>query len=216
MRSSLSFAVLSLLATLSLASNQLNIYLPGVGTSYAMNASVSTANPTATILVIPCPTSGPNDLLANEDCPSNGIVYSIISTTIYRAIVGSHVTFACKHKTSDREMSCDYVVADVSAWKQTYTDWEFVTATVTAGAESLSQFRGDGNGGTASATASGMDRASGTAKDSNANQNSQTTRNSGSRTTMYAPSETPGAAYKYGIEGSALLALAGAAALNAW
>jgi hypothetical protein len=103
-------------------------------------------------------------------------------------------------------------VADVSAWEQTYTDWQFVTATITAGAESLRQSQGGRNGGAASSTgaSSGMNRASGTTRDSNSNGNS------GSRTTMHAASETTGAAYKYGIEGAGLLALAGAAALNAW
>jgi hypothetical protein len=205
MRSSFTLAVLSLV-TLSLASVQLPIYLPGVGTSYAMNASVSTANPTSTVLVLPCPTSGPNDLLANADCPSNGIVYSIISTTVYRATVG-HVTFGCAHKTQRREMSCDYVVAGVSAFGHTYTDLEFITATITAGADRLSKIQEVKSEESASVAVSGM--ATGTHRDGS---------NKASATVVYGsvPSETNGAVHKYGVEGSALLAMAGAAVLNAW
>jgi hypothetical protein len=200
MRSSFTLAAASLLASVSLASDQIPIYFPGVATSYVISASVSTANPTSTILVMPCPTSGANDLLANEVCPSSGLTYSIISTTVYQATIGPDVAFTCVHKTASKEMSCNFVADGVSAPGQTYTegDFQFITASITAGAESLSGIQ-TGSAASATPASSGTAQASGT------------------KATGSAATATPtGAAFKYGIEGSALLALAGAAALNAW
>lgn len=89
----------------------------------------------------------------------------------------------------------------------------FLTATITAGAEKLAAQTGSaassgssGSSGMATSTSASGTGASAAGKPSGA----------ANATGSAAPEQSTGAAFRYGVEGSALLALAGAAALNAW
>jgi len=139
----LPFALLSL-TTLALASNQLPIYFPAINDWADLSVSVSTANPSTTVLVIPCPTSGINDLLANQECGSAGVPYSIISKTIYQATLGP--TVVCKHETASERMLCGLEFIPSTTATVTYTkgEFKFVTASITKGAESLTEFQTGG------------------------------------------------------------------------
>jgi hypothetical protein len=201
--------LLSALAGFALAQDpQVSFFFPGGYEGVSPVASVVTANPTTTVLDITCPTG-----VDSTECGwGPGIEVSIISTTIYEATMSEAglftMTYSCNHNTKASEITCAASMGGsgandpgVSTAVLSGSDIAFVTASVTSGADLLSATGGAKESTTASATG-----ASGTAA-----------QKSGSSTTASgAAPENTGAAYRFGVEGSALLVLAGAAALNAW
>ncbi|KAF2114263.1 hypothetical protein BDV96DRAFT_577859 [Lophiotrema nucula] len=193
-------ALLSLASGVAMAQNQtIPFYFPGADAPAAgFVASVVSANPSTTALEITCPTGTD----ASECGLGPGLAYSIVSTTIYEASMSVQdeveMTLSCVSATS--QMSCYISVGGSSANDPgetsavlTGTDAAFLTATITAGAQKLSATGGSKSSGSAGSTPTGT----------------------GATGSAATPAST-GAAYKFGVEGSALLALAGAAALNAW
>jgi hypothetical protein len=168
---------------------------------------------------IACPT----DVDATECGWGDGLDVSIIDGTKYQATM--------KGDTFDMSIDCDYnskaskmtCVADLNDTPTTGvlsgTDLIFVTASVAEGAELL-----------ASATATPTAGASGSASASQAPKStaavavstglkssaSVSASASASATSSGSLPDSTGAAARFGIEGSALLVLAGAAALNVW
>ena len=218
-----SIALLSAIAGLTLAADDtVSFFFPGGSEGVNPVASVVTANPTSTVLDITCPTG-----VDTNDCGwGPGIQYSIISTTQYIATMSEEdlftMTYSCDHNTKAKEVTCAVSMGGseandpgVSTAVLSGTDVAFGTATVTAGASLLTATGGAqqsapaSSGLKTSATAkqtASVSGATGTA----AQQSGATASGSG------AAPESTGAAYRFGIEGSALLALAGAAALNAF
>jgi hypothetical protein len=179
-------------------------------------AEVLTANPSTTVIRAACPT----DLDSTECGWGPGIVYSVVSTTIYKATMSEEnlftMTYSCEHNTKAKTVDCDISMGGDEAnspttehIKFTGTEIGFAKATITKGAELLTK-GGDETQTTATATAGGQSPGSPSAT------GSAQVSGSPSGTASGAVPESTGAAYRFGLEGSALLAMAGAAALNAW
>lgn len=187
-------------------------------------ATVESVSPSTTAMLIACPTDTP----ADECGWGSGLEVKIISSSRYEAVMTAAsftLSYGCDYNSAATEMTCtaDMTGEDPQTAVLSGTDAAFVTATVVEGAELLS-------GGTASATASASASASGSAAASSAAVSSgmRTSAVSASGTaaagshasgsvTATASTSAPqstGAAARFGIEGTALLALAGAAALN--
>jgi hypothetical protein len=161
---------------------------------------------------IACPT----DLDDDTQCGwGNGLDVSIIDGTKYQATMQGD-TFAmsidCDYNSKAAKMTC---VADLNDTKTTGvlsgTDLAFATASVVEGADLL----------TASATPTPSASSSASAGASQAPKTSAAAAaaSTGLKTSASASASLPestGAAARFGIEGSALLVLAGAAALNVW
>jgi hypothetical protein len=232
MRQSIAFVSAIAGLTFAQSSNQtINMVFPGGYEGPDPVASVVSANPSTTILDLSCPSG-----TSSEDCGfGQGFRYSIISTTAYQASIVDEdaftISFSCDHNTQAEQLTCAVSVGgdDVSSGTDfgdagtttsvlSGTDIASFSATVTAGAELLSA---SGVAQSGSAQPSGSSAASSpgsrtlTASPSGtAAAGSQASSTGASATGTAAPQHT-GAAYRFGVEGSALLALAGAAALNA-
>ncbi|KAF2476271.1 uncharacterized protein BDR25DRAFT_300354 [Lindgomyces ingoldianus] len=222
-----SIALLSILAKIAFAEQTLEFFFPGGYDGVAPVASIVTANPTTTVLDLSCPTG-----VSSEDCGwGTGIRYSIVSTTIYEATVSvesaSAVEFTCDHNTKKEEMTCN-VSMDGTATSSVLSSTElgFIAATVTAGGELLgatgaasqsqSQATSSGLKTKASASAATAPAASVSGASATASGASATASGASATASGVPPAQTTAAAVRFGVEGSALLALVGAAALNAW
>jgi hypothetical protein len=223
MRSSI--AIFSVLATAALAKNStVEFFFPGGYDGADPVASIVSANPSTTVLNLACPTG-----TDSTECGfGSGFEYKIISTTIYQASMselGFIMTFSCDHNIKKDEMSCGVSLGGSNANDPGTTtavlpadQIEFLTATVTAGEELLDAEAT----GTASsvATSTGVALTAASSATVAPRTSLQTTATasvtalaSGASSSEPAAQST-NAAYKYGVEGSALLALAGAAAMN--
>lgn len=204
-----STVLLSTLAGFALAQEpQISFFFPGGYDGVNPVASVVTVNPTSTAFDLSCPT----DVDSTECGWGPGIHYSIISTTIYQATMSEAdlftMTYSCNHNTKASQITCAASMGGpsandpgVSTAVLSGSEIAFVTATVTSGADLL----------TATGEAKGSTSASATSVSGTAAQES-----GASTSASGAAPENTGAAYRFRVEGSALLALAGAAALNAW
>jgi hypothetical protein len=176
-------------------------------------AEVSIKNPTTTIARIECPSGTPS-----YECGwGAGLDYTVISTTIYEITmeVPDQMTMSvsCDHNTKQSKIACDVSVGGQMAipgsslLELTGSEIQFVTASVTGGSvPKASNTADETTPATSSATPSAT---SGTAALASSGEEA-----SGSPTASGSAPQDTSAAYKYGIEGSALVALAGAAALN--
>lgn len=211
----LSTIILAAGASLAVAQDDkaFRFFFPSGSEGVAPEAVLDVKSPTTTVAHIRCPAGG--DLTECGWGP--GLEYSIISTTIYQATMVQldefTMTFSCNHQTKESSVACDVSVggpeANMPASSQltlTGTEIQFVTAVVAEG-----EIPKTTGGATATATsASAAPASTGTAPASTGAESSGTPAASGSQ-----PEDTS-AAYKYSIEGSALLVLAGAAAINIW
>ncbi|KAF9701110.1 hypothetical protein EKO04_001076 [Ascochyta lentis] len=225
-----SIAILSLLASAALADDVLSFAFPGGYDGVAPVATVESASPSTTSALMTCPTG-----TAADECGwGNGLEVKIIGGTRYEAVMSAaslYVSYGCDYNSAATKMTCtaEMTGQDAQTAVLSGSDVAFITATVVEGADMLS-----GGSATASATASS---ASAKASGSSApNSSAAAAVSSGLRTSMASASGTAaagshasgsatattssslpqstGAAARFGIEGTALLALAGAAALN--
>jgi hypothetical protein len=217
-----SITILSALATTILAKNNtVEFFFPGGYEGVDPVASVVSANPSTTVLNLACPTG-----TDSTECGfGNGFEYKIISTTIYQASMseaGFIMTFSCGHNTKKDEMTCNVSLGGEGTTTAVLpaNEIKFLTATVTAGGELLDVEAT----GTASSAATGVALTAANSATLPV-RTGLTTRTTGTASVTALPSgvsgaepatQTTNAAYRYGVEGSALLALAGAAAMNIW
>lgn len=203
---------LVLLAVLisSIWAENVSFFFPGGYEGVDPVATIEKVNPSTTQFHIACP-SGTKP----EDCGwGPGVEYTIISKTRYQAAVSyssSSMDLVCDYNSQKTEMACsvgisggtEYISAPKTA-TLTGSDVFFIQASVVSGASLLSDASATptGTGFMTTAVATGSAAAGGHVSGSGA----QPTGTSGGKT---------GAAARFGLEGSALLALAGAAALNA-
>jgi hypothetical protein len=213
MRSSI--AILSFLATAALADDVVSFFWPGGYEGADPVATITTVNPTATGMRIACPT----DVDSTECGWGDGLDVSIIDGTKYQATM--------KGETFDMSIDCDYnskaskmtCVADLNDTPTTGvlsgTDLIFVTASVAEGAELLASATptADASG---SANASQAPKSTAAVAVSTGLKSSASASASASATSSGSLPDSTGAAARFGIEGSALLVLAGAAALSVW
>lgn len=206
-------------ATLAAAQNKtLPFFFPGAD-SQELVASIVTANPSTTVAQISCPTG--EDA---SDCGFGpGAELSIISTTIYQATLSEEgeftMSFTCTDDAPKTELTCTISMGGPGANDPgetsavlSGTDAVPISAVVTAGAEMLGAAATGGASGSASQT--GMQTSvTGGAKPTTTGASATNAKASG--TASSAPSGT-GAAYKFSVEGGALIALAGVAAVGVW
>lgn len=179
-------------------------------------AEVMEANPTETVYSIGCAANVNASECLWEGSDGSSLTYSIISTTIYKATVSIEglytMMLSCDHNTKETAVTCDVDVDGPNAAKSMMvvsgTDLPFVTATVTKGAAMLAA--------AATATASAPTATGTQASTSIKGIEGYVSEIGSTPTASSSVPEFTGAAYRLGVEGSALLALAGAAVLNAW
>jgi len=224
-----SIAILSTIASTAFAqASSVAFFFPGGYEGIGPVASVVQANPSTTVLDLACPTG-----TDSTECGFgfSGFRYSIISTTIYQASMSQEdfdLSFTCNHNVKAAQVTCGVSVAGVDGNPPEITtsvlsgsDIAFITASVTAGGELLAAAQ-TGAAGTSSGPAKTTDSSAPTASSTASVASSTGFTTSGTATTTLASGvSTPqptytGAAYKYGVEGPALLALAGAAAVGMW
>ena len=222
-----SLAILSFLAGAAVA-DTIQFVFPGGIDGPSPVATIESVEGSTTSAVVACPTGTPI-----EECGLGpGLDVEIIGGTRYQASMSAgsvYVSYGCDgYNSAANTMTCTAEMAGQGTQTAVLsgTDVAFITATVAEGAELLS--------GGASATASASSRASAaSASASTASKSSAAAASSGLRTatasgtaaagssasgasataSSAAPQST-GAAARFGIEGAALLALAGAAAVN--
>ncbi|KAL1602198.1 hypothetical protein SLS59_004885 [Nothophoma quercina] len=228
-----SIAVLSFLAGAAYADDVLSFVFPGGFDGPTPVATVQSVGHSTTSALLTCPTG--TDV---EDCGfAAGLDVQVIGGTRYEASMSAgtvYVSYGCDgYNSAATKMTCTAEMSgqDPQTAVLSGTDVAFFTATVVEGAELLS----GGASATASPSASGS-AASVSASASAASQSSGTAASSGMRTSAASASGTAaagshasgtatatasgsvpqstGAAARFGIEGAALLALAGAAAAN--
>ncbi|KAJ4359158.1 hypothetical protein N0V95_002410 [Ascochyta clinopodiicola] len=226
-----SIAILSFLASAALADDVVSFIFPGGYDGVAPVATIESANPSTTSALMTCPTG-----TAADECGwGNGLDVKIISGTRYEAVMSAsslYVSYGCDYNSVATQMTCTAEMSDQEAQTAILSgsDVAFITASVVEGADKLS---GASATPSSAASASASARASATAAPSSSGAASAT---SGLRTSVASASGTAatgshasgstsatasssspqstGAAARFGIEGTALLALAGAAALN--
>lgn len=192
-------------------------------------ATVLSANPSTTSAIMACPTGTPID----ECGLAAGLDVEIIGGTRYQASMSAgtvYVSYGCDgYNSAAKTMTCTAEMSgeDPQTAVLSGSDVAFITASVVEGAELLS----GGASATASASASASASPSVTPKSSAptaASSGMQTSATpsgtaaagshaSGSHASSTGSSAAPastGAAVRFGVEGAALLALAGAAAVN--
>jgi len=226
-----SIAILSFLAGAACADDVLSFVFPGGIDGPAPVATIVSANPSTTSAIMTCPSGTPSD-----ECGfAMGLDVEIISGTRFQAsmsAVGISVSYGCDgYDTAKDVMTCTAELSgeDTQTAVLSGSDVSFITASVVEGASLLS--------GGASATASASATATAAASTSVVPKKSSTAAaaSSGMQTSASAPStthagshasgvasatasiaapENTGAAARFGIEGAALLALAGVAAAN--
>ena len=164
---------------------------------------------------IACPT----DVDSTECGWGDGLDVSIIDGTKYQATMKGDtfdMSIDCDWNAKATQMTC---VADLGDNKTTGTlsgaDITFATASVVEGADLLTAAATP----TPTADASQAPKSSATtaaAVSTGLKPSASAAANSASATSSASLPDSTAAAARFGIEGSALLALAGAAALNAW
>lgn len=216
-----SITLLSLAAG-AFANTQLPFFWPGFDSNSSDGgvnpvASVITVSKATTVVQMACPTG-----IDSNDCGwGNGeITYTLASSSVYAAALstdGISVSFGC---TSKNAMTCVMAVpasefgdltsgmtgigsGGVVTVTTTVDSAPMQTMTVTAGEDKLKATGAASAGSTLATSASGT-----AASGSKAGATAASATGSGS------PAQSTGAAARFGVEGAALFALAGAAALN--
>ncbi|KAF2251369.1 hypothetical protein BU26DRAFT_281687 [Trematosphaeria pertusa] len=223
-----SLALLAFTSGAALAETQLPFFWPGFDNDVSGAqpvASVISADPTTTVLQFSCPTN-----VDETECGwgDGQITYTILSTTIYRADIATdtlRVSFGCTYDSSATQLACEESIVDPELTQiqsgsemstrttLTGTDVAFQTATVTAGESLLGASAGAVASSGASAPASSLAtsaRASGSAA---ATTGGTPSASGASATGSGAAAQSTGAAARFGVEGAAMFALAGAAAM---
>lgn len=205
-----SIAIVSLLASAACAQDVVSYIFPGGADSPGV-ATVESVNPSTTQFKIACPTG-----VDETECGwGPGVDYTVISQTRYEAMVsveGFSMGFACDAIASGNAV-CTVTQSGTETMTATLsgTDAAFITASVVQGASLLSggaasaMVSATGSAGSAQST-SGLMVATGSSPAPSGVSMTPSASHSGSA------AEHTGAAARFGIEGSALAALVGAAA----
>lgn len=134
---------------------------------------------------------------------------------------GFVMTFSCDHNIKADEMTCGVSLGGENANDPGTTSavlsgsqLEFLTATVTAGEELLGAAATGASTGAAPTVATSATTAASTGLKTTGTVS--VTGSASGASGAEPAAATTNAAYRYGVEGSALLALAGAAAINMW
>lgn len=204
-----SIFILSALSSLALAQNSsqtFEFFFPSGAEGVDPVASIKSVNPPTTVVSITCPTATANS--NSTECGwGPGLEYSVISNTIYKGTMLEEgrftMTFSCDENIPKQEVTCGVSVGGEQGIYTSDVVWAKsevarINATITAGAEKLL-----------------AQTAAQTSLQSTPTSTGSGTATAGSSATSGLPQST-GAAYKFGVEASALFALVGAAALNAW
>ncbi|CAG5185688.1 uncharacterized protein ALTATR162_LOCUS11375 [Alternaria atra] len=236
-----SIAILSILASAACAQDVVSFFFPGGYDGVDPVATINTVNPSTTEFHIACPT----DTDDSECGWGPGLDVTILSQTRFQAQMSTDVvsmSLGCDYNEKAVEMTCtvnqvggnddtggEPITATLSS-----DDVQFLSATVVAGNSLLTDagsmvpsMTGFAQSSSTIATAtrsasaglmtpSGSVAPTSTMASASALASGATSAASGSSSASVSAPESTGAAFKYGIEGSMLLALAGAAALNAW
>lgn len=236
-----SFTLLSL--TGATAATQIPFFIPGFmgGEDYATPvASIVSAAPSTTIMALSCPSDAADD----SECPWGELdmTVGVISSTIFSVDVPlAQVTFDC---TSKKDMTCTAAIAqeftdagmdgftagsDGTATGTTVYPSAMValqTASIIGGLEKLSAGAGAESSVAKTSAApketSESKAASSTMKTTGSpaatgatpSETGAVETGAASQTTGAAPEEATGAAARFGVQGAALLALAGAAVVQ--
>ncbi|KAF1943842.1 hypothetical protein EJ02DRAFT_452897 [Clathrospora elynae] len=219
-----SLAILAILASSAVAQDVVSFFFPGGYDGADPVATINTVNPSTTEFHIACPTS-----VDSTDCGwGSGLDYTIISQTRYQAVLSTEsvsISLGCDYNSKAVEMTCTVNQSggnDETGGPATAvlsgSDVVFRSATVVQGMGLLSGVASATGVAESTASLASSAAASATASASTGSKTAvgsapATSRASGSGA---MPTPSGSAAVKYGIEGSALLALAGAAALNMW
>lgn len=236
-----STAILSLLASSVCAADIVSFYFPGGYEGIDPVATVNTVNPTLTEFHIACPTG-----VDSSDCGwGPGLDATILSKTRYQATMDADkvsMSLGCDYDKKKVEMTCtvnqeggnDDTGGEPVTAVFSGEDVKFLSLTVVAGNSLLKPQTSPTPSATISTTtktsvqpttvatsamsastrlmtASDMVSATASSTSTSGAQAAPTSSNSST-----ALPESTGAAARFGIEGSALLMLAGAAALNVW
>lgn len=214
------------------------------GMSITPGASIVRADPTTTVMALGCPTPTASDADWDDNCPwgTDALTVSVIGTAQYAlSLPGAGVRFDC---TSKGGMTCTAGVAqeftDAGTFFHAGTDGSatgttvypkseiaFQTASVTAGEEKLSAASGaESSGATTSAASSAKETgasaektmktaaSTGAAPSETGPVATGTAAEKPSGTASGVPEKATGAAARFGVEGAALLVLAGVAAVQ--
>ncbi|KAL1794184.1 hypothetical protein ACET3X_007605 [Alternaria dauci] len=213
-----SIAALSILASAACAQDVVSFFFPGGYDGVDPVATINTANPSTTEFHIACPTDADD-----TECGwGPGLDVTILSQTRFQAQMSTDVvsmSLGCDYNEQAVEMTCtvNQVGGNDDTGGQPITatlssdDVQFLSATVVAGNSLLT----DAGSVTSSTTRSITPTSTMTSASTSASTSETASAASSSSASVPVP-ESTGAATKYGIEGSALLALAGVAALNVW
>jgi hypothetical protein len=234
-----SIAILSILASAACAQDVVSFFFPGGYDGVDPVATINTVKPSTTEFHIACPTDADD-----TECGwGPGLDVTILSQTRFQAQMSTDtvsMSLGCDYNEKAVEMTCtvnqiggnddtggEPITATLSS-----DDVQFLSATVVAGNSLLTDAgsvvpsttrSAQGSSAIATTTRSpsaGLMTPSGsvvpTSTMASTSASGATSAASGSSSASVSLPESTGAAFKYGIEGSALFALAGVAALNAW
>ncbi|USP74903.1 uncharacterized protein yc1106_02177 [Curvularia clavata] len=231
-------AILSLLASSVCAADIVSFYFPGGYEGVDPVATINTVNPTLTEFHIACPTG-----VDSSDCGwGPGLDATILSQTRYQATMAADtvsMSLGCDYDKKKVEMTCtvnqeggnDDTGGEPVTAVFSGQDVQFLSLTVVEGNSLLRPKTSATPSATTTKTSaqptavatSAMSASTGlmTASDTVSTTASPASTSDAqaaptSSKSSVAPPESTGAAAKFGIEGSALLMLAGAAALNVW
>jgi len=227
-----SIAILSFLAGAACADDVLSFVFPGGIDGPAPVATIVSANPSTTSAIMTCPSGTPSD-----ECGfAMGLDVEIISGTRFQASMsaaGVYVSYGCDGYDAAKDIitcTAELTGEDPQTAVLSGSDVSFITASVVDGASLLSGGARATASASPSASASAAASASVAPKSSTAaaasssmqtSASAPSTTHAGSHasgvasaTASIAAPENTGAAARFGIEGAALLALAGVAAAN--
>ncbi|KAF2131261.1 hypothetical protein P153DRAFT_394618 [Dothidotthia symphoricarpi CBS 119687] len=234
-----SVALLFILVGSACAESVLTYFLPGVGEgdeSFILDpvASIKTSSPSTTVFALGCPSSVPSHTTC--DWSSYAIDYTIISSTHYEIHVTEDVGqvsagYMCDY--SSLKMTCtvsqsggnDALMEPLTVVlpdEENGLQLTFATATVVEEGVFSSGGVSASTRAAASTTAAstGLKTASGSAPSPTSLHSGSGVSATGANTAIASGSASvavsTGAAANFGLEGSAIVALAGAAALNFW
>jgi hypothetical protein len=179
-------------------------------------ATIKNVKPSTTEFRVACPTN-----VDSTNCGwGPGLDYTVISNTHYQAqmsYASVSMSFACDHNTQASEMTCTIAMTGGNmdtASPQTAVlkgnELSFNTATIVEGASLLKEASGSAGAQATPAASAG----SGLMTAASASPTASGTHASGSVSGSAAPAQHTGAATRFGLEASVLLALAGAVVAN--
>ncbi|KAF2014546.1 hypothetical protein BU24DRAFT_216402 [Aaosphaeria arxii CBS 175.79] len=212
-------SVAILIASVAVAqSATIDYFFPGGYEGYEPIASIVKVDGPTVVAQLTCPTTLPD--YDDTECGwGPGLELTVISSATFVGTMKAPqvtMTYSCEGKKNEKSMTCDASIGGAGANSPmsenavlSGTDAQTATAQVTAGWDKLSATTG-------AASSSVKTSASPAPTTGPAATASQASATAGSSTVASAQTTETGAAYQLGVKGSALFALAGAAALNAW